>query len=272
MNVSKTVTIIFSACLLLSSWLVSAAESTETKIEWQVDLGLTVNYNRHFIEGLTERDDSFGLSPFVSGGVYYGKFYAEASPNTLHPLTFGYVLHDSDSHQFNLVAESWFFEISEENQSEDSSNLDGIITRKASFEAGVEYISTNHKYDFRVRLLHDALGRHNGTVATIEMARPIYTETTLWLPALSIAFVSSNAVDYYYGVHASEVRVGRPEYTAGSAYITAAQLYVERPFGERWSIIGFAGIALPSRNITESPLVTPRSNGFNVGVGAIWTF
>lgn len=258
--------------LAMFSWAVDAREEEKPTLEWQFDIGLTVNYTRHWIEGLTEDDDAIGLSPFLSGGVYYGNFYAEASPNTLHPLTFGYVLRESDSHQFNIVVESWFFEISEEHQSDESNNLDGIITRKASFEAGLEYLSTNHTYDFRVRLLHDVMGRHDGAVATVEMAHPIYTETTLWLPAVSIAYVSASAVNYYYGIDASEVRDTRPEYSAGSAYIAAAQLYVERPYGDNWSLMGFAGIAIPSSAISDSPLVTPRSNGFNIGVGVIWTF
>ncbi|MCC2614982.1 MipA/OmpV family protein [Aestuariibacter halophilus] len=255
----------------------SGAKANEPKryipddIEWQLDIGLALSYGQTLIEGMYRNDRQLALSLLLSGGVYVDDFFIESSPLSQHPLTLGYVVHADNKQQVNLIAESWFSTIDAEEQY-DTQVLDGLDARNASLEVGVEYLTTIGKMDLRVRLLHDALGRHGGGLFSAELARQYYTRHALWMPSLGITVVSSDAVDFYYGVRPHEATLTRPVYTGSTAWIGSARLYAERPLGEDWSLIGFAGYAFFSDGIADSPIVGDRNDTFRVGMGVLWSF
>lgn len=258
--------------LLLSSFGRIALAAEDSKLEWEWDVGLTLNYSRGFVDGITDYDGELGASLFLSGGLYYDRFFIETAPTTQHPITFGYVLKETEFTRINLVAESWFSAIDPDEQTDGSTVLDGIDIRKPSIEIGVEYQRNFSNLQLRTRLLHDALGKHDGLLATVEVARPIFTEHVYLVPSIGLAFVSANAIDYYYGIDEAEATMDRPFYQPGSAWFANVQLYAERPLNDSWSIISFAGLLAATSAVTDSPIVTPRNNAYRLGVGVLWTF
>ena len=245
-------------------------QQTEDEFHWEVDLGLVVEHSRGRIRDLDYTNLDIQPSLWVAGGVYYKRFFVESAPIQGRNLTLGYTLRRTNSMQLNLIAGSWFGPISEEYQDEGTA-LNGIQERESTIEAGIELIYQFKDVDMHLRVMHDALARHKGSIVSIDMSKPLFTKTMLIQPTLGVTYISSNTTDYYYGISAAEATVDRPEYTAGSAWALSARVYVERPLSESWSIIGTASYSHASHEVHDSPIVnTP--DAYNVSLGALWVF
>lgn len=239
--------------------------------EYELDLGIAASFRRGLIDGVIDDEGQLSLSLLLSGGAYYGDFYVEANPTTRHPLTLGYTLKRREKYQINMVLESYFFTI-EDDKPHITSKLSGIQTRHASLEAGIEYVGSVGNFDIRSRLLHDVLSRHDGAIASIEIARPYFTRKAFFLPSIGITYISKDATDYYFGISQQESSGIRETYRPNGAIIGSIALYVERPINESLSVVGFAGYSVFSSAIADSPIVQPRSDAYNVGLGVLWSF
>lgn len=247
------------------------AEQPSPQWHWEIDLGVAVGYSQVLIESLHQHDRELSLTPLAAGGVYYRKLFIESTPMTNRPLTFGYSLLKRDNQQLNLIAESLFVEISEHEQ-ERGHKLDGIDSRHASLEVGLEYYQALSQFDLRFSYLHDALGNHKGNYLSAELAYPIYTQQSLFLPSVSLEYLDSRIVDYYFGVAAHEATAHRPTYSPGGAWRTGIKLYVEHPLNASWSVLGMLKYAHVSDNISTSPLVSSRADTYSMQLGVLWSF
>ena len=262
---------IFFALIIMGCSVVQAQEQqTKPSFEWEADLGILVEHNRGLIKGLNRHDGDIEPSAFVTGGVYYDKFFMEVAPLAGRPLTFGYSLASDEDLQINVIAESLFVEISEAEQ-QSGNILDGIKTRRSSVEVGVELMKSNRSIEWQVRVLHDALNRHNGSIIEAKVAYPIFTRTTLIVPALGVAYIDDNASDFYFGIDESEVTVNRPLYKASGTWLGTARSYFEHPLNNNWSIVGSAAITYFSKGIADSPIVD-RNDSYKVSIGVLWSF
>lgn len=259
------------ALLLSVLWPASAAADENKKLIWQGDLGLAAQVSTGLIENLNERDGELSASVLVSGGLYYGDFFVEATPFGQNPFTLGYTLSSNKHGQFSLVGQSWFQEISQEEQDE-GNLLDGLLVRQSSFEVGVEYLTQIEEGDFRVRALTDALGRHEGHLFIADYTRAFFTRSLLILPSVGVTYMSEEAVDYYYGIEQREATATRPVYRPGSGWTVTARLYVERPLAKHWTLFGFASYSHFNDSITDSPIVTVNDGTYNLAIGVLWSF
>jgi len=275
-----TSVITVQANVLQSKQEQSAQQSTEKLIiqhpeqsglHWEFDLGLIAFYHQGLVESLYKDDEQINLSVFASGGAYFDNFFVELAPLSGRPLTFGYTLYKKETRQLNLIAESVFQEISEQEQ-EQGNLLDGIDKRESSTEVGIEYFGILKKYDFRVKLLHDGLSKHHGTIGSLEVSRPFFTRHVMFVPGFSLVYIDDNAASYYYGVSKDEQTTLRPFFKASDAFVAKARLYLERPMDDDWSIVASASYSFYSDGISDSPLVNGRDNTYNMSVGVIWTF
>ena len=262
--------LIFAAIFLISILANAQEEQASPSIEWEADLGILVEHNTGLIEGLNRHDGDIQLSAFVSGGLYYDKFFIEAVPLAGRPLTFGYSLTSDEDLQVNFIAESLFVEISQAEQQQ-GHLLDDITPRRASVEVGVEIMKSNRSIEWQVRLLHDGLNRHHGSVFEAKVAYPIFTRTTLFVPAIGVAYIDENAADFYFGVDNNEVTTNRPFYQASGTWLATARGYFEHPLNSQWSIVGSAYITHFGRGITNSPLVN-RNDSYKLSLGVLWSF
>lgn len=262
--------LIFTVALAVGlSRLVHA--DTENSLIWQGDLGLAAQVSSGLIENLNKNDGSLTPSVLLSGGLYYGNFFVEATPFGQNPLTLGYTITSDNKHQLNLVGQSSFQEVSEREQ-EEGTLLDGLLIRRSSFEVGVEYLSQISEGDLRLRLLTDALNRHKGQLLSFDYSRPFFTRSLLILPSLGITYLSKGTVEYYYGIQQSEVTATRADYQPGAGWAVSARLYLERPLAKHWTLFGFASYSHFNDSVTDSPIVTVSDGTYNFAVGVLWNF
>ena len=277
MSINYNRLFLFLMCLgcFVSSSLVQAADGAAVErdngITWQLDVGLAIQQSEGLIDSLSDDDGDVNLAVLLSGGLYYDKFFLEASPFGRHPLTLGYTLKETASSRLNLIGLPWFSTISAEDQKR-GNRLDGLSTRNASFEVGVEYIKQFPKSDVRVRLLHDSLGKHDGYLLSFDYSRPVFTTDWLILPSWGVSYLSDKSVDYYYGIRPSEATLDRPEYQPGSGWGLTARLYVERPLWQDWTLFGFASYSKFSNSISDSPIVSADNGTHVIAVGVLWSF
>jgi outer membrane scaffolding protein for murein synthesis (MipA/OmpV family) len=279
--VNSTRKAFFTICVLVFSVLPVYGQSFAEKIEqhieedlgidYQFDLGLAAVYRESIVGSLDQHNSELSAAVIVSGGAYYEDFFIESAPFANQPLTVGYTFAKSDDWQFNIVGQSWFTEISQEDQ-EQGNLLDGIQTRRASFEMGIEYVRQYTDADIRVRLLNDVLSRHDGFLFTADYNRPIFTNYALIMPSVGVIYLSENAVDYYYGVSANEATSFRTAYSPEGAWGASARLYIERPINKSFTAFAFANYVYFDEDITESPIVTIEQAAYNIAVGVLWTF
>ena len=273
------INVIVASLLFLTAFASSANADVKQSEEsfddsgfhWELDFGLLAFYRETLVKSIADYDREVSLSGVVSGGVYFDNFFAELAPLSGRPLTFGYTLYKKETRQLNIIAESLFYDISEDDQ-ENGHLLDGINDRESSMEVGVEYFGIYKKYDFRVKLLHDGLGKHKGAIGSAELSRPIFTRHVMFVPGIAITYISENATDYYYGVSKEEATASRAIYQPNGAWIATARLYLERPMSDDWSFIASASYSLVSNEILDSPIINHSVEPYSVGIGVLWTF
>ncbi len=259
------------ATLAIGSINTVFAQDSEATFIGQGDLGLAMQFSSGLIENLDQNDGTLTPSVLISGGLYYGNFFVEATPFGQNPLTLGYSIARDNDYQINIVGQSSFQEISERQQ-EQGSLLDGLLIRRSSFEIGVEYLTQFSEGDLRLRVLSDALNRHNGQLFSADYSRAFFTRSLLILPSIGVTYISENATDFYYGIAESETTTSRAAYTAESGWIVSARLYVERPLAKDWTLFGFASYSHFNDSITDSPIVTVNDGTYNLAVGVLWSF
>ncbi|NMP32432.1 MipA/OmpV family protein [Thalassotalea sp. M1531] len=250
---------------------VKEQQDSADKMYWEVDVAFLLTYRKIIIPDIVEREKKISAAINLSGGFYYKDFFVEAAPLSGRPFTIGYSLFSDESQQVNLITESLFFKLDEDSQ-ESGNMLDGINERKSSMEVGVEYFSILKKNDIRLKLLHDGLNRHNGTIATFEISRPFFTKHFMLVPGIAVSYVDDNAADYYYGVSREEVRSFRPEYHAKGSVISTVRVYLERPLNDSWSIVASGKYSYFGEGIADSPLVQGREDNYSFNFGVLWTF
>lgn len=239
---------------------------------WELDLGLVLNYNRSYINGINDNEDGdFGASIVISGGYYYKDFFIETHPFTGRPLTLGYSLQRTKNFVVNIIAESVFLGFDESSQNHGDS-LTGINKRNTSLDSGIEaYYS--HKYgETRLRLLHDISNTHNGFVIALDYAYPLFFNKWIVWPSYGISWLSDDSTDYYFGIDKNEVRPDRPEYTPSSAITHKLNIYAAYQHNTHLSFLVYGGYSIFSNNINDSPLVRPNNDSLQLGMGVMWSF
>lgn len=266
---NRTLALIF--CLLTMSSVTLHAKEQTTGLHWEADLGLAVGYSQLLIDSLQKQDRELTLTLLAAGGIYYDKFFIESTPMSERPVTLGYRLVENETYHVSFIGESLFVEVSESKQ-ERGRKLDGINTRYASLEMGLEYYRAFHDVDLRFTYLVDVLDNHNGHYFSTELAWPIFTHQTFFIPSVTLEYVDSNIIDYYLGIDADEATPERPEYRPNGGWQVGARLYMEHVLNERWSVISAIRYTHLSHDISNSPLVSSRNEVYSIQFGILRAF
>lgn len=142
----------------------------------------------------------------------------------------------------------------------DSFIFEGMADRKFSMDAGIglNYKKNNWKISFSS--MFDVLNRSNGIELTSAIAHTFRFGPYVIEPKITLGYLDSNHVDYYYGVDKEEVSQNRAEYIGKKALNTGIGLTIATHifFG------GYTQINLQrtwfASEITNSPLVENHSN------------
>ncbi|SMG59742.1 MipA/OmpV family protein [Paraburkholderia susongensis] len=140
------------------------------------------------------------------------------------------------------------------NQS-DAPILNGMEDRKGAFWYGpalawhTAYGTVSGSY---------LLGGNKGERARIDYSKAFDIGDFSITPHVGVEWLSSDYVDYYYGVRPSEARPGRPAYTGTATWNTSVGTSVVYRLTKQQRIALNVGVSHLGNGITDSPLVGKR--------------
>lgn len=220
---------------------------------WSLGLGLVVQQHPYVGVGtrilpfpfVSYRNDNFFIEGLSAGYiVWHGRGMSLAI--TLSPRLGGYKASDSPA-------------------------LSGMANRNFTLDGGVA--ATLHRRWGMLRLSgrSDLLGVYNGQILDLSYGMPLPVGRWHVMPSIGVRWQSSNLVDYYYGVTATEARPGRPAYRPGAATDPYFKLSVFSPAVDHWRLFASAGVEALDASITRSPIVAKHYSMMSV-VGFLTRF
>lgn len=142
----------------------------------------------------------------------------------------------------------------------DSDIFIGMDERKFSMDAGLSAKYERQNWKINLSAMHDIFNKSNGYELSAQLGRAFKSGPVFFEPNISVSYLDSKHVDYYYGVGAHEAANFRPQFTGDSALNSAVGIAVSTPifFG------GFTQLAIDYNwfddSITDSPLVEDDTN------------
>ena len=142
----------------------------------------------------------------------------------------------------------------------DSFIFENMQERKFSMDAGLGL--SYEKKDWKIGLssMFDVLSRSQGYEAKANISRVFRQGPLFFEPSLTVSYLDSKHVDYYYGVKANETNEFTSQYLGQSALNTTFSLSFATPI----FLTGFTRIVVDytwyDSAITNSPLVEDDSN------------
>jgi MipA family protein len=130
--------------------------------------------------------------------------------------------------------------------------------RRMSFDAGLKAelkLPLGEDVMLWARVVTDAASRHDGQEAELSVSKKFRSKYFRLTPSVGARFQSSRLVDYYYGVRASEVRAGRPEYEPGQAVNYFGEVLFSFGISQNWIVVTKAGVEFLDSEIRKSPIV-----------------
>ena len=178
---------------------------------------VNLRYKRWFVQGIR------GGFDVLQKGNFTGSLYAQARFRGLEP--------------------------------ESSPFLEGMEPRKKSADGGGELVYRGRPVGFRMGFISDLLGRSKGQELSFLAVTGAPLGRVLVLVGAGPRWLSSNRVDYYYGVRENEVREGRPAYQGPSTWNLDINLTVNWRITDRWTLFSLINREGFGSGITNSPLV-----------------
>ncbi|MFT5838230.1 MAG: outer membrane protein [Flavobacteriales bacterium] len=150
----------------------------------------------------------------------------------------------------------------------DSAIFENMSERKFSMDAGLGLNYEKEDWKIGISSMFDVLGRSKGYEAKANFSRVFNKGPLFFEPSLSLSYLDSNHVDYYYGVKANETNALTSQYEGQSALNTTVGFSVATPM----FLGGFTQLSFDytwfDSSITDSPLV---ENDTSLGVRLIFS-
>jgi outer membrane protein len=167
----------------------------------------------------------------------------------------GYSLFEDDGWEIEALAKVRF----EGYDEDDSRFLRGMDDRKWTLEMGGSLSKNFAIGNITADVSADVLNEHKGYELRLYysydfrnvLENPALTVT----PDIGLAYRSSQLNDYYYGVRASEVIAGRPEYNVGDSTGLMAGLRVNYKISDKLSLMSMIAFEWLGDEIRNSPIV-----------------
>jgi len=163
---------------------------------------------------------------------------------------------------FRLLGNEWLslslsssLQIEEGYDADDSDYFDGMDEIGTPYGAGLQLEAVWGNWDAKFTVEQDVSGEHDGQEAEVSLFYNTVFAGFELRPELNLTWMSSDVVDYYYGVSNAESRPDRPAYSPGSSYEIGVELLVQRPLGADFTAIGLFGVSTVGGEIKDSPLV-----------------
>lgn len=154
---------------------------------------------------------------------------------------------------------------------DDSDYFKGMDELDTLYSVGLELEGMFGGWIFQLDASQDVSGEHDGQEVELTLGYEWAAGGFDITPSISVAWLSEDYVDYFYGVSASEARADRPVYAPGSSYELGLELMVTRDIGENWKGVLIGGISTFGDDIKDSPLVDEDYEIEGV-IGLMYTF
>jgi outer membrane protein len=138
-------------------------------------------------------------------------------------------------------------------EADDSSDLNGMQDRDMAFDGGLRISWKNEIINTILEGVTDVSGTHEGQELRLTIDKELFEG--FLTPKAGIKWQSNDLVDYYYGVKANEVKVGRVEYSADDDLEYMVGVTIGVPLGEKWALFGDIQCSFLGNEAKDSPIV-----------------
>lgn len=153
----------------------------------------------------------------------------------------------------------------------DAPILNGMDKRKGGLWAGGSVQWRNPLADLSLEWLADASGNSHGQTVKVQAEHHFRTGSFNFTPYLGASWMSSNYVDYYFGVRQNEATAQRAAYQGSSTTNLAAGLRTDYRMTPSQSLFLDLRLTRYGSSITDSPLVD-RSTSPSLRAGYLYHF
>ncbi|EJN03572.1 MipA/OmpV family protein [Herbaspirillum sp. YR522] len=153
----------------------------------------------------------------------------------------------------------------------DAPVLSGMEERKGGFWAGAHAMWRNPYADLSLEWLTDASGHSSGQTVKLLAEHRFKSGRFTFVPYLGANWMSSNYVDYYFGVRQNEATAQRAAYRGGSTTNLLGGLRTDYSLTQSQSLFLDVRMTHFGSGITDSPLVD-RSHAAAVRAGYLYRF
>ncbi len=137
----------------------------------------------------------------------------------------------------------------------DNNELRGINERSWVFEAGPLIGYRGWPVNIQFRSYWEAPNKHSGTTSELEFSLPVQYSRGFFVPALRVAYQSSDYADYYFGITGPESIIGRPLYEPGSATNIGLEMVLGYELSPRWLLKTTVGLEYLDDAVSNSPII-----------------
>lgn len=153
----------------------------------------------------------------------------------------------------------------------DAPILNGMEKRKGGFWLGGAALWRNPYADLSLEWLADASGNSHGQTVKLRAEHRFKSGRFTLVPYLGVNWMSSDYVDYYFGVRSNEVRAGRAFYQGSSTANLVGGVRTDWQMTSSQSLFLDLRVTRFGSGITDSPLVD-RSSAAGVRAGYLYHF
>ncbi|VUD69318.1 hypothetical protein TDB9533_04685 [Thalassocella blandensis] len=249
----KQMSIVLSACLSPVAMAQSPEDHHEQdKARWGIGFGVLSEQ-----KPIVDIDRTDIAIPLIYYENQYLRVFGPIVDIKLPTLTLG------ESQEFNIsITAEYDFGGYDDDDIEETPILHGMTERKGGFWAGAKFEWKNSLVDFNMTWLDEVSGDSNGQQFTIGLEKNLMIGHHLMLsPRISATWQNDDYIDYYYGVQAQEVLVGRDAFAgeAGTSIEYGVRSTLLLDMQMKHSIFLDLGITYLPDEITNSPLIDKDS-------------
>lgn len=245
---------ILGSVIIWTSQTTLAVAQASDETTWGIGLGVSTTQ-----EPYIDIDRDTDILPLLHFENRYIRFRGTTLEFKLPSLTLG----ETNSISFRLIGrwDGSGYEAS------DADILSGMEEREGGIWAGAGVIWQTRPVNVSAYWTHDVSGNSKGQQLTLGINRTWgLSERFTLTPRIGVTWSSSDYIDYYYGVQASEARQGRPEYNASSGVSAELGLQGTYRVTENHAIMFDAQIRSLSSEEKDSPLVDESTEArFSLG-------
>jgi len=149
--------------------------------------------------------------------------------------------------------------------------LEGMETRRKSADAGAEILYRGRPVGFRAAILTDVLGRSNGQEVSFQAITGAPLGKVLLLGGFGPRWLSTDRIDYYYGVRQHEATSSRPAYNGTETWnwdLSLTAIYNPNP---DWTVFVLFNREGFGPSIKQSPLIDQNA-GYSLITAVLYNF